>query len=91
MNINIKNIFKKRTNGIAAAAILVGFFSLFSRVLGVFRDRILAGEFGAGEILDVYYSAFRIPDLIYNLLILGALSAGFIPVFSSLIKKNEMQ
>ena len=89
MNINIKKIFKKRSSGITAAAILVGTFSLLSRVLGVFRDRILAGEFGAGEILDVYYSAFRIPDLIYNLLILGALSAGFIPVFSALIKKMK--
>lgn len=89
MNIKISNIFKKRSSGITAAAILVGFFSLASRVLGLFRDRILAGEFGAGEILDAYYSAFRIPDLIYNLLILGALSAGFIPVFSSLIKKMK--
>lgn len=86
---NIKNIFKKRTSGITAAAILVGVFSLFSRVLGLFRDRILAGQFGAGEILDVYYSAFRVPDLIYNLLILGALSAGFIPIFSGLIKKMK--
>ncbi len=65
--------------------------SLASRFLGVFRDRILAGEFGAGDTLDIYYAAFRVPDLIFNLLILGALSAGFIPVFTSLIKheKNE--
>lgn len=46
MNIKISNIFKKRSSGITAAAILVGFFSLASRVLGLFRDRILAGEFG---------------------------------------------
>lgn len=37
--------------------------------------------FGADMILDAYYAAFRIPDLVYNLLIVGALSAGFIPVF----------
>ncbi len=83
----LKKVFQKRSNGIAAAAILVGVFSLFSRILGIFRDRILAGEFGGGEILDAYFSAFRIPDLIYNLIILGALSAGFIPVFSGLIKR----
>lgn len=52
-----------------------------SRLLGVLRDRVLAGQFGAGDTLDIYYAAFRIPDLIFNLLILGALSAGFIPVF----------
>lgn len=85
----LRRFFQKRSKGIAAAAILVGVFSLVSRVLGIFRDRILAGEFGAGPILDAYYSAFRVPDLIYNLLILGALSAGFIPVFSSLIKKMK--
>ena len=83
MILYFKNLLKRRTKNIGAAAILVGVFSLISRILGVFRDRILAGEFGAGEILDAYYTAFRIPDLLYNLLILGALSAGFIPVFSA--------
>ncbi len=89
MLIKLKQIFQSRTTGITAAAILIAVFSLASRLLGIFRDRILAGQFGAGEILDAYCSAFRIPDLIYNLLILGALSAGFIPVFSSLIKKMK--
>jgi putative peptidoglycan lipid II flippase len=85
----LKKVFKTRSKGIVAAAILVAVFSLVSRIIGIFRDRILAGEFGAGEVLDAYYSAFRVPDLIYNLLILGALSAGFIPIFSSLIKKMK--
>jgi len=67
------------------AALLVGGSSLISRFLGIFRDRILAGQFGAGDTLDIYYAAFRVPDLIFNLLILGALSAGFIPIFTSLI------
>ncbi len=71
------------------AASLVAFSSLISRLLGIFRDRILAGEFGAGHILDIYYAAFRVPDFIFNLLILGALSAGFIPVFTSLIKDEN--
>lgn len=73
------------------AAALVAFFSLVSRLLGIFRDRILAGEFGAGDTLDIYYAAFRIPDLIFNLLVLGALSAGFIPVFTGLIKKKAKE
>lgn len=73
------------------AAGIVAFSSLASRLLGIFRDRILAGEFGAGATLDVYYAAFRIPDFIYNLLILGALSAGFIPVFTALWKKGNAE
>ncbi|MDD4901059.1 MAG: murein biosynthesis integral membrane protein MurJ [Patescibacteria group bacterium] len=82
----IKRLFNSSINSITAAAILVAFFSLISRFLGIFRDRILAGQFGAGDTLDIYYAAFRVPDLIFNLLILGALSAGFIPIFTSLIK-----
>lgn len=70
-----------RQGSVAASAFVIASASLGSRLLGVFRDRILAGQFGAGNVLDVYYAAFRIPDLIYNLIIVGALSAGFIPVF----------
>lgn len=68
------------------AALLVALSSLVSRFLGIFRDRILAGEFGAGDTLDIYYAAFRIPDLVFNLLVLGALSAGFVPILTGLIK-----
>ncbi len=68
------------------AAALVAISSLASRFLGVLRDRILGGKFGAGEELDIYFAAFKAPDLVYNLIVLGALSAGFIPVFSGLIK-----
>ncbi|MBI2459642.1 MAG: murein biosynthesis integral membrane protein MurJ [Parcubacteria group bacterium] len=82
----IKRLFNGEINSITAAALLVGGSSLISRVLGIFRDRILAGQFGAGDTLDIYYAAFRMPDLIFNLLVLGALSAGFIPIFTSLIK-----
>lgn len=67
---------------------MVALSSLVSRFLGIFRDRILGSEFGLGETLDIYFAAFRIPDLIFNLIVLGALSAGFIPIFSQLIKKT---
>ncbi|MFH1427193.1 MAG: murein biosynthesis integral membrane protein MurJ [Patescibacteria group bacterium] len=82
----IKRLLNGQINSITMAAALVAMSSLVSRVLGVFRDRILAGEFGASESLDVYYAAFRIPDLIFNLLVLGALSAGFVPIFTHLLK-----
>lgn len=84
-----KSIFSRKINSITVAAVLVALSSLVSRLLGVVRDRILAGNFGAGTDLDIYYAAFRIPDLIFNLVVLGALSAGFIPVFTSLIKDQK--
>jgi len=73
-----------RSGSVIFAATILAVASVLSRLLGLLRDRLLAGSFGAGDTLDIYYAAFRLPDLIYNLLIMGALSAGFIPVFVSL-------
>ncbi len=49
--------------------------------MGLVRDRVLASRFGASDILDVYYISFQIPDLIFNLLAIGAISTAFIPLF----------
>ncbi|MEK7606935.1 MAG: murein biosynthesis integral membrane protein MurJ [Patescibacteria group bacterium] len=68
------------SESIAGAAMILGATTLASKLLGVVRNRILAGTFGAGDVLDSYYAAFRVPDLIFNIVVLGALSAGFIPV-----------
>jgi putative peptidoglycan lipid II flippase len=76
---------------IGGAALLIAIAGIVSRFLGFLRDRILASQFGAGDVLDAYYAAFRIPDLIYSFLILGALGAAFTPVFTELLvaKKRE--
>ncbi|MEA3272979.1 MAG: murein biosynthesis integral membrane protein MurJ [Patescibacteria group bacterium] len=73
------------------AAFLIGGLSLVSSALGMIRDRILATHFGAGEALDMYYAAFRLPDLVFNILIFGALSSAFVPVFSQYLTKNKKQ
>lgn len=78
----LRKLFKGKTNSIASAAIIVASFSLLSRVVGFIRDRIMAGEFGASDTLDVYFAAFRIPDLFFQLVVVGALSASFIPLFT---------
>jgi len=51
--------------GLHEAAYLLGFFALLSTALALFRDRLLASSFGAGEMLDMYYAAFRIPDIVF--------------------------
>lgn len=79
----IVNFIKKNNHfTITRAAFIIAFFSLGSRLLGLLRDRLLASTFGAGDVLDSYYAAFRIPDFVYNLIILGTLSSAFIPVFT---------
>jgi putative peptidoglycan lipid II flippase len=90
------NFFRRFWNGetesVTTAALIVGAASLISRLVGVFRDRILASTFGAADTLDAYYAAFKIPDFLYNLVILGALSAAFIPVFTEYLEsKNKSE
>lgn len=74
---------------VGSAALLIAIAGIASRILGFFRDRILASQFGAGDVLDAYYAAFRIPDLIYSFLVLGALSVAFIPVFTELLADKK--
>ncbi|MBI5530933.1 MAG: murein biosynthesis integral membrane protein MurJ [Candidatus Doudnabacteria bacterium] len=71
------------------ATAIVGFFTLLSRLVGLIRDRLFASHFGAGDTLDIYYAAFRIPDLVFNLLILGTLSVAFIPIFTELLISDK--
>ncbi len=52
-------------SGLHQAAYLLGFFAICSQVLALVRDRTLASQFGAGETLDLYYAAFRIPDILF--------------------------
>jgi putative peptidoglycan lipid II flippase len=64
----VKRFFQfiqKEISGLHQAAYLLAFFALFSQVLGLLRDRLLASSFGASGTLDVYYAAFRIPDFIF--------------------------
>jgi putative peptidoglycan lipid II flippase len=74
--------FHTESKTIVGAAAMVGVFSGLSRLMGFVRDRILAGTFGAGDTLDAYYAAFKIPDFMFGLLVVGSLSASFIPLFS---------
>ena len=82
-------LFARPIHSITGAAMVIAGAGFASRLLGVVRDRLLAGTFGAGDLLDAYYAAFRIPDLLFKVIIAGALSAGFIPLFLELKGKKE--
>lgn len=59
------NLLNMEVAGLHQAAYLLGFFAICSQILALVRDRILAGQFGAGDTLDFYYAAFRIPDILF--------------------------
>ncbi len=81
----VRRWLNARSKTVASAAFILGLASMLSRLAGVVRDRLLSGAFGAGPELDAYYAAFRAPDFIYNLFVFGAISAGFIPVFTAYV------
>ena len=66
----VKRVFQlvyQEVRGLHQAAYVLGAFAFGSQLLALIRDRLLAHQFGAGVNLDVYYAAFRIPDLLYVL------------------------
>lgn len=74
------NFIFSRQKTIFSSAILLSLMIILARFAGFFRYRILASYFDAGQ-LDIFFASFRIPDLIFEILITGALTSTFIPIF----------
>lgn len=85
----LKQLFHQ-ANSIKGATIILVVTLLISNILGMLRDHFLTQKIPI-SILDTYYVAFRIPDFVFNLLILGAISAAFIPVFTDYIVKDKKE
>lgn len=62
---------------------------MISRIMGYFRDMLVASVFGAGFYADAFYAAFRIPNLFRRLFGESSLNAAFVPVFSEYIQKED--
>ncbi|MDA0739433.1 MAG: murein biosynthesis integral membrane protein MurJ [Nitrospirae bacterium] len=69
-------------HSIAGAAGLIGAATFSSRILGFIRDMILARLLGASASADAFFVAYRVPNLLRELLAEGSMSAAFIPVFT---------
>ncbi len=75
--------FNLETPGLATAALIVAAGFLGSRLLGLVRSVIIAGRFGTSPELDAYWVAFRLPDLVFQLLAGATLASAFIPAFAA--------
>ena len=82
---------KSENSGIAKSAGVVGIAVMCSRVLGLIREQVFAGLFGAGFATDAFIVAFRIPNLLRDLFGEGALSAAFVTVFSEYDSKRSRE
>jgi putative peptidoglycan lipid II flippase len=87
----ITNFITKTQNGILAAAMVISMANALNAVMGFLKGRLLANYFGVSEDLAIFYTADRIPNLIYSVLVVGAVSTVFIPVFTEILKKDEQK
>ncbi len=87
----VKKYLSRRQNSISSASVILAITFIISAILGFLRTRFLYSQFFGCCLLDLdaYNAAFRLPDLIFKLLVTGALSASFIPVFASYLHKDK--
>src|SRR5262245_54451426 len=74
---------------IAINTLIVGGAFVLSRVLGLAREAVIAGQFGTSAQTDAYIAAFRIPDTLFLLIVGGAVGSAFIPVFTGLMTRGR--
>jgi putative peptidoglycan lipid II flippase len=79
---------RRRVSLVRSAGIVAGSF-VVSRLLGLAREIVLARQFGTSEAFSAYVSAFRIPDLLFLVIMAGAFGSAFIPVFSGFLGDGE--
>ena len=73
---NLIRVLATEVQGLQRAVYVLALFALLSSLLALLRDRIFAHLFGAGETLDIYVAAFRIPDFLF--VALGALVSVYV-------------
>lgn len=86
---------EKKQNSILSAALVITLANIFSSVFGLLRERVLISQFFSDSLSQAAYEAFQvafqIPDMIFQLIVMGALAASFIPLFTELKKNDEQQ
>ena len=78
----------RQTNIFTAASFII-LTTILSQILGILKYRLLVALFGASSDLGVFFAAFRIPDFLFQVVIAGALSASFIPIFTEYLSKEK--
>ncbi len=86
-----RQILIRQQNTILSAALVIMITYALSHLVGLVKTRLLISYFFGTKapLLDVYYAAFLIPDTVFQLLVVGSLSAAFIPVFTRYLAKDE--
>ncbi len=86
--IKTKNLVLSKQKTIISSALIVSSTIILSRLFGFLRYRTLSGYFTKGE-LDIFFASFRIPDVIFEIFITGALTSSFVPIFIKYQESKE--
>ncbi|MDH7476644.1 MAG: murein biosynthesis integral membrane protein MurJ [Microgenomates group bacterium] len=78
--IKTKKLMFSQQGGIFSSALIMSIMIIVSRFFGFLRLRVLSSYFTANE-LDLYFASFRIPDIVFEILITGALTSAFVPIY----------
>lgn len=84
----VKKLVFDSQESIISAAFVIMAMSVAVKVVGVLRYRVLL-EFFTDREMALFFAAFRMPDLVFEVLTFGALSSAFIPVFSRLYSRDK--
>lgn len=84
----LKNLLFRRQTNILSAATIIAVTVMLSRILGLFKYRLLTDRFSVADI-GIFITAFRLPNTVFDLIVMGALTTAFIPVFTSYISKQK--
>ncbi|MFZ5932487.1 MAG: lipid II flippase MurJ, partial [Patescibacteria group bacterium] len=85
-----KKFFLSPQGSVLSAATIIMVMVIASRILGLVRQRTLAHFFSPNE-LSLFFAAFRLPDLVFEVLVFGTFSSAFIPVFTRALKKGRKE
>lgn len=84
---NLLSLLAIRQSNILSGALILMLAVFASKILGLFRDRFLVHNFDSSQ-AAIFFAAFRLPDLLFQLLIFSALSVAFIPIFTDFLNKK---
>lgn len=86
-----KKLYHSTTNSVQGAAILLALSAIMTQLFGLVRDRLLASLVGPGSILDVYYSAFRIPDILFVTVATLFSASILVPFLANYLNKDDTE
>ena len=85
-----KKLLTSQQSSVLSAATIIMLMIVVSRILGLVRQRVLANFFTPDD-LSLFFAAFRLPDLVFEVLVFGTFSSAFIPVFTRALKKGHRE